>query len=419
MTRKYGPLGIRTGDPYRIMPEALVVESLMLQGWVYEMDSETAAQGSRKALEGWTRLGLKFRRTANGERLFDPVEVSNFMKHACLNDRDGFWTERVVPTSRRLVADSAAPGPSGLSTAKDQRFEVDFSRTFNLRSVATGSRLRLRAPLPLSGDHLCDLQVTPFTDSAEEHQIDRGPGRLELRMVAAGQAEVILGAKLSFTARFQESCRGQGAAEPDTSLYLHRREGLIVVSERVEALAQSLAGAGASSLEAVRAFWDYLNRELICGALHYDQIDATSPCDWILDSGWFDCQTGSSLLAALCRARGIPARVVGGYLLYRRAPTIHYWAEVWLKDQGWTPFDLLNWELSPGGRDPKWRDHFFGRVDYRMTTQRLPREFTGALGVPLPEAWFLFQVAKQGGVEVSILDLSGRPVYADLVRVTG
>jgi hypothetical protein len=237
-------------------------------------------------------------------------------------------------------------------------------------------------------------------------------------MVASGEAEMALGARLSFAARPQAPCPGQGDGGPDQALYLRRREGLIVVSDRISALARSLAGAGASSLEAVRAFWDYINSELICGVLRYDQVDAVAPCDWVLDSGWFDCHLGSALFAALCRAHGIPARVVGGYVLYRPAPGNHYWAEAWIENQGWTPFDFLGWDLSRGGRDREWRDVFFGRIDCRMTTERLPREFTGAVGVPIPEAWGLLQVAMAGGLEISFLDINGTPVYADTVRVT-
>jgi hypothetical protein len=249
-------------------------------------------------------------------------------------------------------------------------------------------------------------------------QITVEPGRLEARIIASGEAETTLGATLHFAARPQEPSLGDGTTEPDLALYLRPREGLIVVSERISALAHSLAAPGTPSIEAVRAFWDYLNRELICGTLHYDQVDAASPCDWVLDSGWFDCQMGSALLVSLCRARGIPARMIGGRVLYQLAPTNHYWAEVWIENRGWTPFDFLSWDLSEGSRDPQWRDHFFGKLDCRMTTERLPREFTGALGLPVPRQWSLLQFARDGGVEVSFLDENGAPIYSDTVRVS-
>lgn len=418
MTSKFGPLGIHVDDRYRNIPEARIIEMLMLAGWAYESGSPAAAETSKEALQSWIQIGLGFRRATNGERLFDPVEVNNFLKRAGLDGRDDFWAERYVRTGRRLVSDLANAAPTDLPANGERQFVVDFRRVFNLRSVVPGSRLRLRMPLPLEGNYLRDLQVSPFAETDHDAQIDVHTGRLEVRMVASGEAEVALGARLSFAARPEEPCLSQDGVEPDKSLYLRRREGLIVVSERISALARSLAGADASSLEAVRAFWDHINSELICGTLHYDQVDAASPCDWVLDSGWFDCQLGSALFVSLCRAHGVPARLVGGNVLYRLAPTNHYWAEAWIENQGWTPFDFLSWDLSRGGRDQEWRDHFFGRLDHRMTTERRPREFTGALGVPIPPVWCILQAPKPEGLEISFLDGNGTPVYTDTVRVT-
>jgi Transglutaminase-like superfamily len=315
MISKYGPLGIRVDDRYRNIPEARIVEMLMLAGWAYELESPVAEETSKEALQYWTQIGLGFRRAKNGERLFDPVEVNNFLKRAGLDGRDGFWAERYVRTGRRLVSDLAAAGPSGVSNSGERQFVVYFRRLFNLRSVVPGSRLRLRAPLPLEGNFLRNLDVTPFAETVRDAQLDVHPGRLEVRIVACGEAEIAIGARLNFGARPAQPYPGEDAIEPDKALYLRPREGLIVVSERILAQSRSLAGASASSLEAVRAFWDYIHSELICGALHYDQIDAVSPCDWVLDSGWFDCQLSSALFVALCRARGVPARVLGGYLL--------------------------------------------------------------------------------------------------------
>ncbi len=417
MTTKYGPLGFEVGDRYRHIPEARIVDMLLLAGWVYELDSSSAADACRLALESWVQRGLGFRRTANGERLFDPFEVSNFLKRAGLDGRDDFWAERYVRTGRRLVTDLADKGRAALSNGGELPFRIEFKRSFPLRQVVAGSRLRLRMSLPLEGDYLRNLEVTPFAEAFHETQMDVGRGRLEVRMTASGENEASIGASLSFSALPQEPHPGQSMEEPDRALYLRQREGLIVVSERISALARSLVGDDRPSLEAVRAYWDYINRELICGFVHYDQIDAASPCDWVLDSGWFDCQLGAALLISLCRARGIPARLVGGHVLFRLAPTRHYWAEVWIEHQGWTPFDFLSWDLSRGSRDPEWRDHFFGRIDYRMTTERMPREFTGAIGVPIPEVWSLLQVEKSGGLETCFMDASGLPVYTDTIRV--
>jgi hypothetical protein len=171
-------------------------------------------------------------------------------------------------------------------------------------------------------------------------------------------------------------------------------------------------------MDAVRSFWDYINKEMMSGAIHYDQVDFASPCDWTLDAGWFDCQLGSSLFVALCRARRIPARLVGGYLLYPVSPTNHFWAEVWIEDRGWSPFDFITWDICRAGCDEDLGNRFFGRLDYRIACERLPRVFTGSLGVPIPPAWCIIQVARPGGVGIGLREVGGTAVYEDTVRMT-
>jgi len=55
-----------------------------------------------------------------------------------------------------------------------------------------------------------------------------------------------------------------------------------------------------------------------------------------------DCTEYSDLFVALCRAKGIPARVASGYTVgfgSASTSTRHNWAEVYLQEYGWVPFD--------------------------------------------------------------------------------
>jgi hypothetical protein len=381
---------------------------LLLAGWAYEQSDPEAIAATRQALDGWIGMGLGVEFGPTGERLFDPVEVVNVLKRLGLEGRDSFWADKYIHTGRRLVTDLAA------NTGR--AFVVDFRRTFGLRSAPVGKNLRLRAPLPLVSIYGDGLHIAPFVEGSKDARLGFSDGRLEARLVATGEGPVTVGAKLSFRGAVQPP-RSEGPL--NRTAYLRPREGLIVVTERVNKLANALAGPGADAASAVGAFWNYMLDELVCGAIHYDQVRADAPCDSALETGWYDCQLGSALFIALCRARGIPARMVGGHVLYRRAPTNHYWAEVWFEETGWTPFDLLSWDLSLGGRDLRWRDHFRGRIDDRMITQVLPFQFTGALGVAMPNTWHIVQTIKNEGVEISLAAVDGEPVYSDFVSISG
>jgi hypothetical protein len=54
------------------------------------------------------------------------------------------------------------------------------------------------------------------------------------------------------------------------------------------------------------------------------------------------CNGKSRLFVALCRAKGIPARVAGGIILQQgKKRTSHLWSEIWVQGN-WIPFDTLN-----------------------------------------------------------------------------
>jgi len=66
--------------------------------------------------------------------------------------------------------------------------------------------------------------------------------------------------------------------------------------------------------------------------------------DWgavkAIQLGKGDCTEYSDLFVALCRAKKIPARVESGYTVgFSPKTTRHNWAEVYLQEYGWVPFD--------------------------------------------------------------------------------
>ncbi len=375
---------------------------LLLGGWALAADDPgaNAALDEVRAVLG----GL-----VGDAGIVDPVEVVNRMTLAGTAGALDFWQSRYVATGRRLLARSGVAGPPSPAALPPRRFIVEIHRRFDLSRAA--GRARLRLPLPLAGGSLRDLEIVPILPAAVvEHRI--APGRLEA-IVAEPAGAVTIGARLSFTAL-------PGLAEADDApdpVWLADREGPVAVTPRVRALADRLAARCGDPAAAVRACYDHLLDGFTCGAIPYERIGATPATDWVLATGWYDCRLGAALLVSLCRARGIPARLVGGYLLWSR-PTEHFWAEVHLPSQGWTPFDLLGWDLSAGGADPDWRHVLAGAIDYRMPTQRPPAIFTGASGGPSAPAWHRLVRATAGGTETSYLSIpDGRLLYCEELRI--
>ncbi|TAK26060.1 MAG: transglutaminase family protein [Chloroflexota bacterium] len=69
------------------------------------------------------------------------------------------------------------------------------------------------------------------------------------------------------------------------------------------------------------------------------------------------CQDFAHLWIAACRARGIPARYVSGYIRNTvpidgapRPGASHAWGEAWLPGSGWLGYDPTNWSIETRGR---------------------------------------------------------------------
>jgi transglutaminase-like putative cysteine protease len=64
-----------------------------------------------------------------------------------------------------------------------------------------------------------------------------------------------------------------------------------------------------------------------------------------------DCTEYTDLFVALCRAGGLPARHVTGYITSRGDTPKHSWAEVYTRRHGWVPFDPLHVDLGRASYD--------------------------------------------------------------------
>jgi hypothetical protein len=420
------PLGFRANARYRVVAEARIVDLLLLHSCAGECthdERNAAAEDAAAALNRWVRMGLPYATAESGERRFDPAEVVNFLRWANLAHGDPFWENRCIATSRKLILDfhrSATPhAPPPIDALRPRRFSVTLRREFNLGNTQLGKRILLRLPLPIEDHALRDLGVTPWAPAGLEVEFEMGPARLDARLAAPRQRTLVLGVEALFTAAPTIGSTCESALDPaERDLYTRPSEGIVQVSPRVRRLAADLADASDDAWGAVRRFWDFILDNLTCGFMHYDQLDAARPTDGPLESGWFDCHLGSALLVALCRARGIPARLVSGYPAYATNVSLHYWAEIWIDARGWMPFDLICSDLSVGGRDRSWRDYFFGALDYRMKTQCLPRVFNLAPSVRFPPVWHTILRGDGEGTELTAFATdSGELVYRDYVSV--
>jgi hypothetical protein len=416
------------GEPrYRMLSETRIVDQLLLQGWIHAWrsgDRAAAVSEVKATLERLVALGLPYARAPDGARLFDPFETMNFVRWAgqCLGEPT--TREHCAPTARRLVLEAhGAAGQSGEPLGPErlgaQPYAVTIRRTFNLKGWRPGERVRLRLPAPIADTHLTDLAVDFLPSAGFAGETSLAPARLDVMTKVPESGQLTLGMRARFCSRPVVPTGGAALLDPAAAeLYTRPSEGLIKVTPRIAELARVLAGGETDPMRLARRFWDFIMDELALGGIHYDALDRTRCPELALDQGWYDCNLGSALLVSLCRARGTPARLVTGYMLYEAAPGLHSWAEIWAEGAGWTPFDLFSEEMAWDSGDEPWRNYFFGRMEHRMVVERPPHLFNGAGAVRLPPVWVLVGALEERGVRIEYLDVeTGALVYRDRLEV--
>ena len=90
--------------------------------------------------------------------------------------------------------------------------------------------------------------------------------------------------------------------------------------------------------------------EAICTAVEYESgvTQVTSTAGHALEVGRGVCQDHAHLFIACCRAAGVPARYVSGYVDpgHDEPAASHAWADAWIDGEGWTSIDVTHRVLA-------------------------------------------------------------------------
>jgi transglutaminase superfamily protein len=121
-------------------------------------------------------------------------------------------------------------------------------------------------------------------------------------------------------------------ANPDVQKFLVAERGLEVDAEPIQQMAAQITAG--NQIDLVKEI-----HRRVTGHLKYVFFEDNRGALWALQSGKGDCNEYSSLFAALCRAKRIPARSAFGYCTSWTNTPRHAWAEAYLDGYGWVPFD--------------------------------------------------------------------------------
>ncbi|MGA2811885.1 MAG: transglutaminase-like domain-containing protein [Candidatus Acidiferrum sp.] len=136
---------------------------------------------------------------------------------------------------------------------------------------------------------------------------------------------------------------------------------LVPINGVIAQLAEDQTAGARTPIEKARRIYDY-----VVTTMHYDKSGegwGRGDAIWACDSKRGNCTDFHSLLIAMMRSAGIPARFEIGFPLPEGKtegdiPGYHCWAEFFIDGIGWIPVDA-----SEASKNPAKKDYFFGTLD--------------------------------------------------------
>jgi len=160
------------------------------------------------------------------------------------------------------------------------------------------------------------------------------------------------------------------------------------IAETIKGPRERLAGSGQGQ-EAIRDAEIETIRDIldsIRGCLQYEYYDdpkkgAGASAARALGMGKGMCQDFANVFVTLCRAKGLPAKPIKGLNTYFEGSTTptHQWAEVFISDLGWVPFD------------PTWMSQAYAilrPIYIRESNMATDSRFSISAGSGAPQWWY-------------------------------
>lgn len=115
--------------------------------------------------------------------------------------------------------------------------------------------------------------------------------------------------------------------------YLKKEANFQVNSKKIRTIADSIKGT--SDKEIAENIYQFVLNHLDYESYLYQNRGAKRA----LNTAKGDCTEYSELMVTLCRAKGIPARIVRGVVVANSKNPRHNWVEIYLKEYGWVGMD--------------------------------------------------------------------------------
>jgi transglutaminase-like putative cysteine protease len=267
-----------------------------------------------------------------------------FLCLLCLSETTGQYrprrrrTRTPQPRSRREQQEQPR------KTTLRNKNSVEFSLIYDFSIQAIPSELSFTTPIPQTIPNRQEIHQVEYSEEPTrifdengtkyaEFVFRKPPNqfRLEIKVKAT-----LLKYDLA-TARKKD--KEQLPKEEDPNQFLIDEKYIEKNAPLIEEVAQKIEGSTQTAI--VRKLYDY-----VVNNVQYVDFKQEKGAVKTLQKKQGACTEYSDSFVALCRAKGIPARVVKGYVSEVLFSPQHAWAEVYFKEYGWVPFDLTYGDIE-------------------------------------------------------------------------
>jgi hypothetical protein len=246
-----------------------------------------------------------------------------------------------------LTATSVSADLRSMDVEKKQQAAASVKFTINYRLSVEGSPswVKLTALVPRSMEARQDVLGIDY--SIPPRRIFDVGGRRYAEFYIENPArdvEVTIAARLDLHNYDLSSAVQGGGGLPAGGLadYLAPETNLESDCPEVVRRAAGIANGG-SDVQTARRIFDYVSRTL----RYAGYVPADLGVQQVLARQTGDCSDFTDVFVTLCRAKGIPARTIDGYLInYGNDVPLHTWSEIYTEAYGWVPVDPLLASLS-------------------------------------------------------------------------
>lgn len=221
-----------------------------------------------------------------------------------------------------------------------------FTFTYKLIPEKTTRNVLVRTAIPRTIGHWQIIEKITFSQKPSKQYTKGDAKYAEFTIDELTKAQTIT---INVTARLQSNDwagmyrRRRRTKPPAPATQESSHEKYIESNDRsIQAVASKIRGG--SRIIQVRNIVAFVAGQLRKSRFNPKDVGAVKA----LKAGHGDCTEYTDLFVALCRAKGIPARFVEGYLSYMPArgdTPKHNWGEVYFDKIGWVAFDPLHVDL--------------------------------------------------------------------------